>query len=150
MRILTKMINKRSLLFFIAGFLLFAAPKWVQIRIESTTANASACASTIDVFCTGSADGPALQTAMNCPGSVVRPHGTCDVNQGLVGTNIGYEGADATLNVEPSVTPGVTLVTGANAYSSKPWSHLRMTGSSATGLLLEGNFTHLDQPSISG
>ena len=110
----------------------------------------SACASTVDVFCTGTADGPALQAAMNCPGSVVRPHGNCDVNQALVGTNIGYEGVDATLNVEPIVPIGVTLVTGADAYTSRPWAHLRMTGSSATGLLLEGNFTHLDQPSISG
>jgi len=120
------------------------------MSIESPTASASACTSTIDVFCTGSADGPALQTAMNCSGSVVRPHGTCDVNQALVGTNIGYEGADATLNIKASVTPGVTLVTGTAAYNSKPWSHLRLTGTSATGLLLEGNFTHLDQPSISG
>jgi len=110
----------------------------------------SACTSTVDVFCTGSADGAALQAAMNCSGSVVRPHGTCDVNQALVGTNIGYEGEDATLNVEPTVATGVTLVTSANAYTSRPWAHLRMTGSSSTGLLLEGNFTHLDQPSISG
>jgi len=109
-----------------------------------------ACASTVDVFCTGSADSHALQAAMNCPGSVVRPHGTCDVNQGLVGTNIGYEGADATLNIEPSVATGVTLVTGASAYNSKPWRHLRLTGTGATGLLLEGNFTHIDQPSING
>src|SRR5271154_3828315 len=106
------MINKRNLLLLIAGFLLFAAPRWAQMSIESPTASASACTSTIDVFCTGSADGPALQTAMNCSGSVVRPHGTCDVNQALVGTNIGYEGADATLNIKASVTPGVTLVTG--------------------------------------
>jgi hypothetical protein len=110
----------------------------------------SGCASTVDVFCTGSADSHALQAAMNCAGSVVRPHGTCDVNQGLVGTNIGYEGADATLNIEPGVATGVTLVTGANAYAAMPWSHLRIIGSSATGLLLEGNFTHIDQPSISG
>jgi hypothetical protein len=102
------------------------------------------------VFCTGSADGPALQAAMNCPGSVVRPHGTCDVNKALVGTNIGFEGADATLNVESSVATGVTVVTGANSFTSLPWEHLKLTGSSATGLLLEGNFTHFDQPSISG
>ena len=87
---------------------------------------------------------------MNCAGSVVRPHGTCDVNEALVGANIGYEGADAMLNVEASVSTGLTLVTGANAYNSKPWAHLRMNGSGATGLHLKGNFTHLDQPSISG
>jgi hypothetical protein len=72
------------------------------------------------------------------------------VNQALVGTDIGYEGEDATLSVEPTVSTGVTLVTGTNAYTSRPWAHLRMTGSSHAGLLLEGNFTHLDQPSISG
>jgi len=110
----------------------------------------STCASTVDVFCTGRADGPALQAAMNCPGSVVRPHGTCDVNQALVGTNIGYEGADATLNVEPSVATGVTVVTGANSFSSLPWEHLKINGSSATGLLLQGNYTHFAQPRISG
>ncbi len=128
--------------------------------VPSATATASpkptsapspgACASTLDVFCTGSADSPALQAAMNCPGSVVRPHGTCDVNQGLTGTNIGYDGTDATLNVESSVATGVTLMTGANSYTSLPWMHLKMTGTGATGLLLEGNFTQINMPSISG
>ena len=87
---------------------------------------------------------------MNCPGSIVRPHGACDVNKALVGTNIGYDGTDATLNVESSVAPGVTLATGANSYTSLPWTHLKMTGSSATGLLLGGNFTQINMPSISG
>jgi hypothetical protein len=117
---------------------------------SSPTPVGSACASTVDVYCTGTTDGPALQSAMNCAGSVVRPHGTCDVNQGLTATNIGYEGIDAMLNVESSVTTGVTLITGPNAYGALPWNHLRMTGSNTNGLLLEGNFTHLDQPAISG
>jgi hypothetical protein len=126
------------------------APTSAPTSKPTSAPTASACASTVDVFCTGSADGPALQAAMNCPGSVVRPHGTCDVNKALVGTNIGFEGADATLNVESSVATGVTVVTGANSFTSLPWEHLKLTGSSATGLLLEGNFTHFDQPSISG
>jgi hypothetical protein len=127
-----------------------ATPKASGSPTPTSAPTPSACASTVDVFCTGSTDDPALQAAMNCAGSVVRPHGTCDVNQGLVGTNIGYEGEDATLNVEPTVPTGVTLVTAASAYASRPWAHLRMTGTSATGLLLEGNFTQLDQLSISG
>jgi hypothetical protein len=118
-----------------------AAPTSAPTSKPSSAPTPGACASTVDVFCTGSADSPALQAAMNCPGSVVRPHGTCDVNRALVGTSIGYEGADATLNVEASVATGVTLVTGANAYASMPWAHLRMSGSSAT---------HIDQPSING
>jgi hypothetical protein len=69
----------------------------------TNSAASGACASTIDVFCTGHSDSPALQSAMNCPGSMVRPHGACDVNKALVGTNIGYDGTDATLNVESSV-----------------------------------------------
>lgn len=116
----------------------------------TNSAASGACASTIDVFCTGHSDSPALQSAMNCPGSIVRPHGACDVNKALVGTNIGYDGTDATLNVESSVAPGVTLATGANSYTSLPWTHLKMTGSSATGLLLGGNFTQINMPSISG
>jgi hypothetical protein len=122
--------------------------------VTSTTSPTCAFSgqSTIDVSCTGVADSQVLQEAMNCSGSVVRPHGTCDVNTGLVGTNIGYEGADATLNVESTVLTGVTLVTGPNAYSSKPWRSLRLVGTNnnSTGLLLQGNFTQIDQPSISG
>jgi hypothetical protein len=108
--------------------------------------------STIDVVCTGVADSYVLQGAMNCSGSVVRPHGTCDVNTGIMGTNIGFDGTDATLNVEPTVPTGVTLITGPNAYSSKPWKNLRLVGSNnnSTGLLLEGNFTQIENPSISG
>jgi hypothetical protein len=104
------------------------------------------------VVCTGAADSSILQGAMNCPGAVVRPHGTCDVNTGLIGTNIGFDGTDATLNVEATVPTGVTLVTGANAYNSKPWKNLRLAGSNnnSTGLILKGNFTQIENPSISG
>jgi len=116
----------------------------------TSTPVAGGCAPSVDVYCTGKADSSALQAAMNCAGSVVRPHGTCDVNASLTGTNIGYEGIDALLNVESSVSTGVTLITGANSYGSLPWNHLRMSGSGTNGLLLEGNFTHLDQPTISG
>ena len=57
------------------------------------------CASTVVVTCTGHDDSPALQEAMNCAGSVVKAHGICDVNTGLTGTNIGYDGTDATLKI---------------------------------------------------
>jgi hypothetical protein len=116
------------------------------------SSNTGACAPSVDVNCTGHKDSAALQTAMNCTGSVVRPHGICDVNVGLVGTSIGYDGTDATLNVESSVSTGVTLVTGQNAYGSLPWKGLRMSGSSnnSTGLLLAGNFTQVEEPAISG
>ena len=158
-------MNKNTLFGLIVGFLSFTALASMRPGVRSLSASDTVsriaftpisaqaldgCASTVDVSCTGSVDGPALQSAMNCAGSVVRPHGSCDVNQPLVGTNIGYDGTDATLNVEPSVATGVTLVTGANSYTSLPWVQLRMTGSSATGLLLEGNFTQINMPNISG
>jgi hypothetical protein len=105
------------------------------------------------VFCTNSHDGAQLQAAMKCQGSVVRPHGTCDVDANLTGTNIGFEGADAQLNIESGFTQGVTMATGANQYNAMPWDNLTINGTGAANsncFNLAGNFTAIHNLSCQG
>lgn len=149
-----------------------AAPTLAPTVAPSSTptqASSAACAypgqTTIDYTCTNKQDSPGLQAAMNCSGAVVRPHGVCDLNVGLTGTNINYEGADATLNCESTFAPNsagtescVTIVTGTNQYLvGEPlvWNNLKINDiggqtPNSTGLMVAGNLVTIKNLSING
>jgi len=110
---------------------------------------------TIDVNCTNTpVDNFNVQCAMNCQGFITRPHGTCDIaNTGLVGLNIGYEGADAQLSVAGSIGTGLSIETGANQYNALAWKDINLTGGGGTntnGISLGANFTKIYNPNVTG